>query len=174
MLKSLLSNSNASTLVYISKLNFVQHERDESDIGETFETDFHPNFEKAVNRREGVFNIKAEPHYECVDILEKIIKMEVGTTGAYVTAMSEANQNKFFPNAKLSPCDLILTSYNATELDRIGVMRKIKVNFRNEVKYLDLYIMKGEGHTLLGRQWLKVFGLWPIKEKISNTSTNKI
>lgn len=141
---NMLSNHSKINTTDKGKLNYLQNENNESKDDEDSEVDFYHIFEKALNKKACIFNIKAEPHFEYVEILQKRIKMEVDT-GAYVAVMSEINKNKLFPNVKLSQSDLMLTGYNSVQLDPIGVMKKIEAKFRNDVKYLDLYILKGEG-----------------------------
>lgn len=160
-ISNIISNHSKTKTSDKSKLNYSQINQD-SESEEKFEIDFCPIFEKPSNKEQCIFNITAEPHFKYVEILKKKMKMEVDT-GAYVTIISELNKNKLFPNINLAPSDLILTGYNAVQLNPIGVMKKVEVIFRNEVKYLDLYVLKGEGPSLLGRQWLKAFGCWPIK-----------
>lgn len=54
-------------------------------------------------------------------------------------------------------------------------MKNIRVIFRDQVRYLDLYIIKGNSPTSLGRQWLKEFGLWPLKlERLRESKLNKV
>ena len=72
--------------------------------------------------------------------------MEINT-GAYVTAMSEENKLKFFPNEKLFPCDLYLTSYSNVQLNPIGIIKNLNVVFKNIKRSLNIYIIKGKGPT---------------------------
>ncbi|XP_046744305.1 uncharacterized protein K02A2.6-like [Diprion similis] len=119
-------------------------------------------------------HINADPMFENVEISNVNIRMEIDS-GAYVAAMSEINKNKYFPEAKLSACDLYLSSYGQIQLNPIGMLKNIRVKFRNRERTLDLYIMKGAGPTLMGRQWLKEFGYWPLKfEETVNSKSSDI
>ena len=166
-----------------TKINFVENseevrenEFDENTLSESYDADFYmikseieidKEFSVMVNR------IVADPMFEQVQILNNSITMEIDS-GAYVAVMSEVNKNKYFPNEPLSSCDLYLTSYGQLQLNPIGMLKNLQVKFRNKERIVDLYIMKGQGPTLMGRQWLKEFGYWPLmltdsfKEKNSN------
>ena len=49
-------------------------------------------------------------------------------TGAYIIAMSEENKLKYFPN------DLYLTSNSDVQLNHIGIIKNLNVEFKNEGK----------------------------------------
>jgi len=87
--------------------------------------------------------------------------MEIDT-GAYVSVISEINKNILFPDFQLSACDLQLRSYGNVGLGPVGIMRNVNVVFRDRHEKLDLYVMKGKGPNLLGRQWLQKFDCWPL------------
>ena len=62
---------------------------------------------------------------------------------------------------QLKNSDLNLTIYNGIQLNSRGKIT-VKVDWLTQQKLADIYIMKGKGPTLLGRQWLNIFGVWPI------------
>ena len=136
---------------------------DANECDENYEMDFHSIISKPLikNEDQSIFNIKADPMYETVQIADKKIEMEIDT-GAYVTAISEENKLILFPNEKLFPCDQYLTSNSNVQLNPIGIIKKLTVEFKDKRKSWNIYIIKGKGPTLMGRQWLKEFGFLPL------------
>ena len=82
----------------------------------------------------------------------KSIVMEVDT-GAAVSLMSVATQQKLFPDAQLQETTLKLHTYSAEPLSVIGTM-EVQVRYANYVGTHTLFIVSGNGPTLFGRDWL--------------------
>lgn len=136
----------------------IKHSRESSS-----DRDFYPIMAQRIESKRGICHkIIADPLMTDVSINDTVFSMEVDT-GTYVTAMSEYDWKKMLPNTPLHKCDFLLTSYGGIPLQPIGKLRSAKVNLNNKQKYLDVYIVKGKGPILIGRQWLKAFDLWPIK-----------
>ena len=79
--------------------------------------------------------------------------MEVDT-GAAVSLMSEQTQKHLFPNVKLQSSKVRLLTYTAEPLPVLGVLT-VQVTYRDYMGMHSLYVVRGNGPTLLGRDWLQ-------------------
>ena len=79
--------------------------------------------------------------------------MEVDT-GAAVSLMSRIVQEKLFPQASLQKSATTLRTYTGEAMRVIGKLQVI-VTYGSQTKTLTLYIVPGNGPTLLGREWLQ-------------------
>lgn len=163
-----------------SRMNLITDDTEsntsDSELYETYNDDFcliSNKLIKTKNTELSCYRIKAEPMFMTLRILNKKVEMKIDT-GAYVSAMSEADKNRIFPTVKLAPCNLTLVSYDSVNLKLLGMLRNVEVSFKGKTKKLDLYIIKGEGLVLLGRLWLKAFELWPLKLNKDESEINKI
>ncbi|CAL1671787.1 unnamed protein product [Lasius platythorax] len=112
-------------------------------------------------------NIAAEPIVN-VKINNIDVTMEVDT-GAYVAAISKAMKEKTFPNLKIEKLNKSLNAYDKVKLEHEGIIKGLKVNINGSEATLSLVVMTHPGPTLIGRQWLKALGLWPIQLITSNS-----
>ena len=78
--------------------------------------------------------------------------MEVDT-GAAVTLISEETQKKLFSKANLSKSTVKLQTYTAEPLHVLGT-QEVQVRYGNYVGKHNLYVIKGNGPSLFGRDWL--------------------
>jgi len=87
--------------------------------------------------------------------------MEVDT-GAAVTLMSETAFRTVFPSMEIQKTAEVLTTYTKARIDVVG---KVWVTVEYEGRTyteMPVLIVRGEGDTLLGRNWLSVIRLnWP-------------
>ena len=81
------------------------------------------------------------------------LTMEVDT-GAAVSIVSEQRLKKVLPHAEIKATDVKLKTYMSERIPLLGVTR-VTVKYREQRKKLTLYVTKGEGPTLLGREWLR-------------------
>ena len=81
------------------------------------------------------------------------VNMEVDT-GATVSLMFERSQRHFFPEAVLERPKVRLTTYTTEAISVVGTMT-VKVEYLNHVGFHTLYVVQGNGPTLLGRDWLQ-------------------
>ena len=79
--------------------------------------------------------------------------MEVDT-GAAVSLMSRIVQEKLFPQASLQKSATTLQTCTGEAMRVVGELQVI-VTYRSQTKTLTLYIVPGNGPTLLGREWLQ-------------------
>ena len=75
-------------------------------------------------------------------------------TGAAVSLMSEATFRKHWPNRRLSAASCKLCSYSKKPIPVAGTVQ-VQVAYKSQTFTLPLIIVKGEGPTLFGRNWLE-------------------
>ena len=81
------------------------------------------------------------------------LEMEIGT-GAAVSIVSEATWEEKFNKLTLKPCPLVLKSYPDNELHNMRCC-DVQVQAGETIKQLELIVCKGNGFSLLGRNWLE-------------------
>ena len=79
-------------------------------------------------------------------------------TGAAVSVISESTYHSKFRHIPLQHSDIILHTYSGEKLAVVGQM-EANVNYEQQNKHLLLYVIKGKGPALLGRDWLREFQL---------------
>ncbi|XP_048514943.1 uncharacterized protein K02A2.6-like [Athalia rosae] len=121
-----------------------------------------------------VNNIKADPMFVDVHLNGKKILMEIDS-GTYYTVVSERLKAKHLQNWKIDKCNTNLYGYEHNEMQPIGQLKNLKVNFNNQLKNLNCLVLKGDGPPSIGRQWLAEFNLWPLKlsDTISPSDTKQ-
>ena len=87
-----------------------------------------------------------------VTVDDRSMDMEVDT-GAAVTLMSEATFRKHWPNRRLSAASCKLCSYSKEPIPVAGTVQ-VQVAYKSQTFMLPLIIVKGDGPTLFGRNWL--------------------
>ena len=80
------------------------------------------------------------------------ITMELDTGAAY-TLVSEVTFQTLWPGQELQPSQVRLSAYTGDNISVVG-SREVRVQYRSQVFTLPLLIVKGEGPSLLGRNWL--------------------
>lgn len=118
----------------------------------------------------------APPIQVTMDVDRVPVSFEVDT-GAAVTLMSKAVFQQLFPQRKWQPCTDRLESYTGSAIDVCG---KIVVDVQygsQQVTDLPLFVVSGNGSTLLGRDWLRHVRLdwsaiYPVKARKIATVTS--
>ena len=88
-----------------------------------------------------------------LEIDEVMVLMEVDT-GAAVTLMSKETQKSLFPKVKLQKPKVRLQTYTAKQLSVLGVLT-VQVVYRGYTGSHTLYVVQGNGPTLLGHDWIQ-------------------
>ena len=88
-----------------------------------------------------------------LQVKDKLVTFEVDT-GAAVSIMSEDNFRYHFPSEPISKSTLQLKTYTKDQLPVIGEV-KVPVSYNKQKGQFMLYIVKGKGPNLLGRNWLE-------------------
>lgn len=124
-----------------------------------------------------VFNIRSlqgEPMYEHVLVNKINIKFELDS-GSAVTVISDDIYFKYFVNVPLKSSTKILQSYNGSYINSLGVITLL-FTYKSKSKLLDVFVVKGGGPPLLGRDFLSSFNLQicPVMKCDSNTIDTEI
>ena len=93
-------------------------------------------------------------------------------TGASVSIMSEEAWKKSFAWVPLEKSQIKLRTYTGETLDVIG-QAQVEVTSQNQTANLPIQIVKGQGPSLFGRNWLRDIKLnWGSIKKISSDLDN--
>lgn len=79
-------------------------------------------------------------------------------TGAAVSLMSKTAYQRLLPGTPLKPSTVHLTTYLGKKIPLAGEV-KVEVSNGSQREMLTLYVVKGAGPSLLGREWLRVLRL---------------
>ena len=101
-----------------------------------------------VNQRQGGL----PPIKVLVEVDGCSIPMEVDT-GASVSIMSEIMYHKLWPRRSLGTSLIRLQTYSKEPIAVVG-STEVQVAYEGQIAKLPLVVVKGEGPTLLGRNWL--------------------
>ena len=75
-------------------------------------------------------------------------------TGAAVSIISTMTKAKLFPEEKLTESSLILTTHSGEQLKIAGQML-VNVKYGKQQHQLPVYVVNGNGPSLMGRNWLQ-------------------
>ena len=93
-------------------------------------------------------------------------------TGAFVSIMSEEAWKKSFARVPLEKSQIKLRTYTGETLDVIG-QAQVEVTYQNQTANLPIQIVKGQGPSLFGRNWLRDIKLnWGSIKKINSDLDN--
>jgi len=95
----------------------------------------------------------SQPYQVVIEINGAAVKMEVDT-GAAVTIMSQKTQEALFPSAALCKPTVNLRTYTSEPIVVLGQMT-VDVKYERYVGTRTLFVVKGSGPCLLGRDWLR-------------------
>lgn len=98
-----------------------------------------------------------EPMKESVVVNQNTLNFEIDT-GSAVTIIPERSYETLFSNHKLQPSTLVLQSYNGGHIDTLGTL-KLPFSYRNMTHNITVYVVKGRGPLLLGRDFVSKFKL---------------
>ena len=147
-------------------------------------TQHHNHFLSETDQKVDDSKTRFPPEYElysineCVSNLYRAVIIINGTptefqidTGASVSLMSENNLSRLPLNTHLDPTSLQLQTYTGEKVQMIGKI-DVEAQVEDKKKTLPLYIVKGEGPTLLGRNWLSELQLnWQSVYQLRNLET---
>lgn len=110
--------------------------------------------------KKGAYPNKFEPSK--LKLLIENVALEVQVDpGSFYTIMILTEKEILFPKKQIIPTHVEMKFYNGSIFKSIGVMQKLKVELEKDSGFLDIYIAEEGSGTLMGRQWLKAFELWP-------------
>lgn len=99
-----------------------------------------------------------------VKINKKILKFVIDT-GIYVTVITEATKNAFFPELSLEATTTVLKDYIDTPLKPVRMLKGLQVQLNGRTETLSCFVMPGSKRPLIGRQWLAALGEWPLRRQ---------
>jgi len=100
-----------------------------------------------------VNNKSTHPIRVDVKINDKPLQMEVDT-GAAVSIISEQTKNRMYPMVSLTSPSVVLHTYTGEAMSVLGEM-KVQVEYKDWSHNLTLMVVKGDGPSLFGRDWLQ-------------------
>ncbi|XP_045536272.1 uncharacterized protein K02A2.6-like [Papilio machaon] len=107
-----------------------------------------------------LYNIRSfrgEPMVESVNLNGVTLKFEIDS-GSAVTVISEITFKRHF-HVSLSPSNKKLMSYTGQRIHCLGVMRESQMSFGGVTRAIDVYVVRGGGPALLGRDFISKFHL---------------
>ncbi|XP_029163713.1 uncharacterized protein K02A2.6-like [Nylanderia fulva] len=123
--------------------------------------------------KDHVNDVEAEPMYMSMMINGKRIEMEIDT-GSYAAIISKKDRELYFPNCEVKASKVPLKAYGKVLLEHEGILDNLDVRLGKQRATLQMRVMTRDGPILIGRHWLKVFGLWPFELKKRVEFCNKI
>jgi len=83
-------------------------------------------------------------------------------TGSAVSVVSEGVYKEYLRHVPLKDTPLKLRTYTGESVKPMGFYY-VTVQYKGQSKELPIYVMKNEGPTLFGREWLESIQLdWPL------------
>ena len=109
--------------------------------------------ERVIKRLNKLGNPSLPPYKVAVELNGKTVEMEVDT-GAAVSLISESTKRKLFPATQLSKSPVALCTYSLEPITVLGQL-PVEVKYNDYVGTHTLFVVKGNGSNLLGRDWLQ-------------------
>ncbi|XP_047741571.1 uncharacterized protein LOC125179544 [Hyalella azteca] len=111
-------------------------------------------------------SVGCSPYVVNVQLNGKQVEMQVDT-GAGVSIISSKKYNKLFKEP-LKPAQCLLSTYSNSVLEVLGKVAMDVVHAGKRLK-LNIFVVRGDGPTLLGRDWLKQLKLdWTAVYRINS------
>ena len=92
-------------------------------------------------------------------------------TGASVSLVSHSTQQRLFLGERLEKSEVRLTTYTGEPIPVLGVM-KVRVRYGEYCRMHPLYVVPGDGLSLLGRDWLQSIRLNWSSLKVGRVSSS--
>ncbi len=116
---------------------------------------------------------KTKPFTAKLEVDGKLVPMEIDT-GASLTLMSEQIFRNQWPTATLATSTVTLHSYSGESIPVLGTV-DVLVKYGGHEVTLPLLVVKGEGPSLLGRNWLEEIKLnWYENFWLQNAALNDL
>ena len=105
-----------------------------------------------------------------VNVNKVDLPMELDT-GASLSVISEFTYYSFFRSCKLQPSTVSLKSYTGQEIVIRG-KNEVNVQYAEQKAVLPLLVVKGQGASFLGHNWLEILNLnWSSNKSLHSTSS---
>ena len=96
---------------------------------------------------------KGSPYNVMVEVDGQSVTMEVDT-GAAVSLMSEVTFKELWADRSVDPSTVRLCSYSGEAIPVVG-KAEVTISYKKQVAKVPLVVVKGEGPSLFGRNWLE-------------------
>lgn len=116
------------------------------------------------------------PNVGKIWIKVKINNLQVNMEFDSGAAVSLISYNEFlrkFNNACLKSSDIKLNTYCNSDLQIVG-LAEVQVSLDSQSKMLKLYVVEGNKHALLGRDWIAAFGWGTFSRLLGSNSINSV
>ncbi|XP_053618601.1 uncharacterized protein K02A2.6-like [Plodia interpunctella] len=135
-------------------------------------SEFRQNFVEECSEEDAFFNLVVsssqgnDPYFINIKVNSEILKCEIDT-GSRISAINSDVYELMFKDSKLLSDNLILRSYSGSRIEPL-VYILVNIQFKSvSANNVRLYVIKGGGLPLLGRDWLKFL-------KITQINMNKL
>ena len=103
----------------------------------------------------------------------KPLMMELDT-GAAVSLVSESSYQEYWPDRQLQECKTQLSTYSGEPLGVLGTL-EVEVQYGEQRAHLPLVVLKGEGPSLFGHNWLENVRLdWKRIHQVQGSSLQDV
>ncbi|XP_046590198.1 uncharacterized protein LOC124293399 [Neodiprion lecontei] len=119
------------------------------------------NESNALYKHTSKQNVEATPMFILLNVNGINVYFEVDS-GTYATVISKRIYDQYFSNLKLHNTTSELKAYCGQPQKPLGELIDVKIVFNNVEKTLNCFVLPGPGPALIGRLWLKEFGVWPL------------
>ena len=114
----------------------------------------------------------SRPYQAILEVNGQSLTMEIDT-GAAVSLISQTTQEELFPSARLDKSSLVLRTYTDETIPVQGQM-EVEVRYGGYTGHHKLYVVRGKGPPLLGRNWLQHIRLdWASVRLMSAKSSSQ-
>lgn len=115
---------------------------------------------------------KVPPLYITLNIEGTTLNFQLDT-GSDVTVIPQSDKDNFFPDKQISNCKVRFRNFDQTISEPVGLLKDLKVTYKNRNKTLNVFVGNDKIPRILGRDWLKELDLWPPKFEMQNINLNK-
>ncbi|XP_072161434.1 uncharacterized protein K02A2.6 [Bemisia tabaci] len=133
-----------------NNINFQETEYPDTGISY-----FGASIHKVSSTDESILNAPPPPTFLEVKINDQLIKMELDTGGA-CSVINVYNFKKLLPNTLLHPTTRPFFSFTKEPFKCLGYA-KVKVQFKNKTKFLNLFVVDFPCDSIFGREWIVHF-----------------
>ncbi|XP_045541427.1 uncharacterized protein K02A2.6-like [Papilio machaon] len=120
-------------------------------------------------------SFKGEPMVESIELNGVKLKFEIDS-GSAVTVISVNTYRRHYSKTQLLPTKKRLLGYSGETIHCLGVMTQSRISYGGQTRSIDVYVVRGGGPALLGRDFISKFNLQlaPVNYCDSSLSIEKL